>query len=180
MKTLFKINRNFGRFFKYVLVCRSVGLSICRSVGLSVSRSDGLSVCRSVGPSVCLSVSRSVGPSANRSVGLSVGLSVSRSLGLSVCLSFCCFLILVCKILIDFGDAFNCSWGSQGCQKGPFWCFWDTLGRHFGVLGWPLAPILGALHAFGAQSLQKPPLLFPRRIVLSDFGAQSDPKRVPK
>ena len=161
----------------------SVGQSVCRSVGLSVCLSVGRTVCRSVGPSVRLSVCRSVGLSVHRPIGLSVCLSVCRSLGISVCQSVCLFvvfLILVCKILIDFGDAFNCSWGSQGCQKGPFWRSLDILGRHFGVLGWPLAPILGALDAFGAQSLQKTPLLFPRRLVLIDFGAQSEPKRVPK
>ena len=161
----------------------SVGQSVCRSVGLSVCLSVGRTVCRSVGPSVRLSVCRSVGLSVHRPIGLSVCLSVCRSLGLSVCQSVCLFvvfLILVCKILIDFGDAFNCSWGSQGCQKGSFWRFWNTFGRHFGVLGWPLAPILGALDAFGAQSLQKAPLLFPPRLVLTDFGAQSEPKRVPQ
>ena len=122
----------------------SVGQSVCRSVGLSVCLSVGRTVCRSVGPSVRLSVCRSVGLSVHRPIGLSVCLSVCRSLGLSVCQSVCLFvvfLILVCKILIDFGDAFNCSWGSQGCQKGPFWRSWDTL--------W--LPFLGLWLALGAH-----------------------------
>ena len=86
--------------------------------------------------------------------------------------------------MIDTGAVFNYSWGSQGCQKGPFWRSWGTLGcqflglgvalgAHFGVLGVPL-------DALGAQSSQKSPPLFQRCLVLSDCGAQNEPHRVPK
>ena len=81
-------------------------------------------------------------------------------------------------VLVDFGAAFNCSWGSQESQKK---LFWGTLGRPFGDLGLALGVHFGGqgvgvpLDAFGGQSFP-----FQGRLVFSDFGAERDPKRLPK
>ena len=142
----------------------SVGQSVCRSVGLSVCLSVGRTVCRSVGPSVRLSVCRSVGLSVHRPIGLSVCLSVCRSLGISVCQSVCLFvvfLILVCKILIDFGDAFNCSWGSQGARREHFGVLGTSLGVILGFRGGLWRPFWGPWTLSARSRCKRPPYSFP-------------------
>ena len=87
-------------------------------------------------------------------------------------------------VLVDTEVVLDCSWGLKGVQEGPFLGSWGTLGRPFGVLGWPWAPILGFWGYPWTRSarsrFKRPAILFPRRLVLSDFGAQSEPQRVPK
>ena len=61
------------------------------------------------------------------------------------------------------------SWGNLGC---PFWGLGVALGAHSGGLEVPLDP-------FAEQSSQKTTLLFHARLVLNDFGAQSESQRVP-
>ena len=60
-----------------------------------------------------------------------------------------------------------------GVLGAPFWGLGVALGVHFGSQGVPLG-------AFGAQSVPRTALLSYARSILSDFGAQREPKRVPK
>ena len=72
------------------------------------------------------------------------------------------------------------AWGSGGCQKGPFWGSRGAPGRPFGGLGVALSVHFGGLgvhlDAFGAQSSPKASPIRSRRPILTDFGAQREPK----
>ena len=88
--------------------------------------------------------------------------------------------LIVLRVSVVFGIIFTRSWGSQGCQLVPFWRYWGTLGVHFGVLGWPLASILGVRGypwaPLGAQAVPKTPLLFYGRAILNDLAPKACPK----
>ena len=60
-----------------------------------------------------------------------------------------------------------------GVLGAPFRGLGVALGVHFGSQGVPLG-------AFGAQSVPRTASPDYRRTILSDFGAQREPKRVPK
>ena len=68
-------------------------------------------------------------------------------------------------VLADTGVVFDCSWGFKGCQEGPFFESWGTLGRPFRALGVALGADFGGqgvpLVPFGPQSLHEIPPFFP-------------------
>ena len=63
--------------------------------------------------------------------------------------------------------------GVSGYSLASIWGLGVALGVHFRGQGVPLG-------AFGAQAVPRTALLSYRRSILSDFGAQRDPKRLPK
>ena len=76
------------------------------------------------------------------------------------------------------------SWRSEGYHLVAFLAFRGTLGPPFGGLGVALGMHFGGLGvplgAFSAQSSQKTPWPFQRRLVFSDFDAQRVSRRLPK